>query len=253
MQIFSHDDVDAFNGAYPENMCAWDDYCRAADRVTVVEHPILADVIRVLRDRRTLPAKFRRYTRTACQALLWEATRTLPLSRERTPSVHGLRDNPLLTPTQKLTSDSVDWAVILRAGDAFKDPALRLLPKSRVATYGIKRNDETLEPELYKRSLPPEIVGREVCIVDPMFATGGSALYVVSDLKHEGVKRITLVCIFASAPGILRLKAAHPDVRIVTAALDPILNARGYIVPGCGDFGDRYNGTESIEEDVLAA
>jgi uracil phosphoribosyltransferase len=249
MQVFTHDDVDDFNGAYPGQQCPWDVYRKACELVTVAEHPVVADAVRVLRDRRTPAAKFWRYTNLVCQALLWETLRKQPVQRVQTPSVHG----DLVCESEKLSADDgVVWAVILRAGDAFKHWARELLPKSCVATYGVMRDERTLLPSQYKRSLPPSIAGRKVIVTDPMLATGGSAAHVLDDLIVERADDLTLVCIFAAVQGILRLKLQFPKLRIVTAAVDPILNDRGFIVPGCGDFGDRHNGTASDPEHTFA-
>lgn len=249
MQVFDHDQVDALNALFdPKFRCAWEDYERAYGMVTIPQHPVTADAIRVLRDRRTRAAKFRAYTEIVRDALLWEALRKLPLVSEQTPTVHTEGSgNTIMAPTEKLKSDTFNFAIILRAGEALVNR--RLLPKSRYYHYGVKRDEKTLEPIPYR--VPPKIVGTQFGVVDPMLATGGSQDFVLTHLEQNGVQECVVVCIFAAVPGVIRIKEKHPHVRIVCGALDPILDARGFIVDGCGDFGDRHS--ETLDEDAESA
>jgi uracil phosphoribosyltransferase len=132
---------------------------------------------------------------------------------------------------------------ILRAGLGFSEAFLQMLPEATVAHYGMNRNEESLQPEVYLERIPDHIAGAEVFVLDPMLATGGSAITAIDGLKKRGAKHLHFVCLVASPEGIKSLEESHPDVIITVAAIDEGLNEQGYIVPGLGDAGDRIFGT----------
>jgi uracil phosphoribosyltransferase len=132
---------------------------------------------------------------------------------------------------------------ILRAGLGFSEPFLQMLPEATVAHYGIRRNEENLQPEVYLERIPDHVAESEVFVLDPMLATGGSAIAAIDGLKERGATHLHFVCLVASPEGIRALEERHPDVRMTTAAVDEGLNEQGYIVPGLGDAGDRIFGT----------
>lgn len=244
MQVFTRDEVECFNSFFPgPYRCSWDAYEEAKSLIVIPKSAVVEDAARVLRNPETQPAKFRRYTRVIRDELYPAAFKDLPLQKVQTPTVHLAKNGrPIMCPTGKLSSDILDFVVIWRAGEALLNR--ELFPKSRVAYYGLTREHRApFRPRLYARKLPPNIRGRDMSVLDPMLATGGSDEYVIRDLRKLGVDRIMVVCIFAAVKGVLRLKRTFPDITIIGATLDPILNQDAYIVPGCGDFGDRYNGT----------
>lgn len=202
----------------------------------VVSHPLAQRHLTVMRDAATPPHRFRRHLNLLGRMLFIEATREMPVTtiRVQTP----------LTET-----DGVDFArplvfvPILRAGLGLLDGILSLVPEACVAHVGIKRDEETALPQPYYANLPAVIAEADVFLLDPMLATGGSACEAVKQLKAAGAGRITMLCVVSCPEGIAALTQAHPDVPIVTAAIDEKLNERSYIVPGLGDAGDRYFGT----------
>ena len=205
------------------------------DNVTVVDHPLAGHLLAELRDVGTEPERFRHLARRLGTVLALEATRGLTT-----------RAVDIETPLVKTTARTLDRPVvavpILRAGLGLLETVTDLLPEVRVGYAGLERDEETLQPTSYYLKVP-ELRDASVLLLDPMLATGGSAAFAVGLLKEHGATDIQLVCVVAAPEGVARLTAEHPDVRIVTAAVDEGLNEVGYIVPGLGDFGDRLFGT----------
>lgn len=203
--------------------------------LTVVDHPLAGHLLAGLRDTGTPPERFRHLTRRLATVLVLEATRSLPV-----------RDGSVATPLANAPVRVLDAAVvavpILRAGLGLLDAVTDLLPDVAVGYAGLERDEATLQPSSYYLNVPP-LSGRPVLLLDPMLATGGSAVFAVRMLRERGATDVTLVCVVAAPEGIRRLGDAQPDVRVVTAAVDDHLDERGYIVPGLGDFGDRLFGT----------
>lgn len=203
--------------------------------LTVVDHPLAGHLLAGLRDTATPPERFRHLTRRLATVLVLEATRSLPV-----------RDGSVATPLADAPVRVLDAAVvavpILRAGLGLLDAVTDLLPDVAVGYAGLERDEATLQPSSYYLNVPP-LGGRPVLLLDPMLATGGSAVFAVRMLRERGATDVTLVCVVAAPEGIRRLGDAQPDVRVVTAAVDDHLDERGYIVPGLGDFGDRLFGT----------
>lgn len=202
----------------------------------VVSHPLAQCHLTEMRDASTPPHRFRRHLNLLGCMLFLEATRDLPVEtiRVRTPlqETGGVKfARPLV------------FVPILRAGLGLLDGILSLVPDACVAHVGIRRNEETARPQSYYANLPPIIAEADVFLLDPMLATGGSAVEAVRQVKAAGAARITMICVVSCPEGIAALSKAHPDVRLVTAAIDDGLNDRSYIVPGLGDAGDRYFGT----------
>ena len=205
------------------------------DNVTVVDHPLAAHLLTELRDASTEPERFRHVSSRLCTVLVLEATRGLATRPHQI-------DTPL-TPTTGARLDRPIVAVpILRAGLGLLETVTNLMPEVRVGYAGLERDEETLQPTSYYVKVP-RLEDASVLLLDPMLATGGSATFAVSLLKEHGATDIQLLCVVAAPEGVARLDADHPDVRVVTAALDERLNEVGYIVPGLGDFGDRLFGT----------
>jgi len=207
------------------------------DRLTVVEHPVLADRLVTLRDRATSHGAFRRALEEASAILAIEATRDLP-TRDVTV------DTPLEPANGKVLLGEVAIVPVLRAGLGMVDGFLRLLPDARVGHLGMYRDEEALRPVGYYENIPPGVEDAEVFVVDPMLATGGSATQAIARLKRAGARRVTFVCLVAAPEGVAALHRTHPEVQIITAALDRELDGNGYIRPGLGDAGDRIFGTD---------
>jgi uracil phosphoribosyltransferase len=205
------------------------------DTVTVVDHPLAGHLLAELRDQSTQPEQFRTVARRLATVLALEATRHL-----------GVRSSTVTTPLteagSRLLARPVVAVPILRAGLGLLDAFTTLLPDVRVGYAGLERDERTLQPTSYYLKVP-ELRDASVLLLDPMLATGGSAVFATSLLKERGADDISLVCVVAAPEGVRRMAAQHPDVRVVTAALDEGLNDVGYIVPGLGDFGDRLFGT----------
>jgi uracil phosphoribosyltransferase len=191
-----------------------------------------------MRDTETSTASFRRLLREISQLLAYEVTRGLPMTTRRIETPLCEMDAPALE-GKKLVLVS-----ILRAGNGLLDGILELVPAARVGFVGLYRDPETLQPVQYYYKVPAELDDRMVIVVDPMLATGNSSAAAVDLLKQSGAKNIRFLCLLAAPEGIERMRQAHPDVPIVTAAVDDHLNDHGYIVPGLGDAGDRMFGTK---------
>lgn len=208
------------------------------DHLTVVKHPLIQHKLTLMREKDTPTAVFRQLLREISQLLAFEITRELPMTTKRIETPLCEMDAPVLD-GRKLALVS-----ILRAGNGLLDGVLELIPSARVGFVGLYRDEATLEPVQYYFKVPTELQDRLVIAVDPMLATGNSSVAAIDLLKQAGARDIRFMCLLAAPEGVARMKAAHPDVPIVTAALDERLNEKGYIVPGLGDAGDRMFGTK---------
>ena len=208
------------------------------DHLTVVSHPLVQHKLSIMRDRETPTAVFRQLLREISQLLAYEVTRELPMETRRVETPLQAMDAPTLA-GRKLALVS-----ILRAGNGLLDGILELVPSARVGFVGLYRDEETLQPVEYYFKVPDHLDERLVIAVDPMLATGNSSAAAIDRLKAAGARDIRFLCLLAAPEGVDRMKAAHPDVPIVTAAVDERLNELGYIVPGLGDAGDRMFGTK---------
>ncbi|MDG3141620.1 uracil phosphoribosyltransferase [Streptococcus suis] len=204
----------------------------------VISHPLIQHKLSILR-RSTTPTKdFRELVDEIAMLMGYEVSRDLPLEDVEI-------ETPVTTTVQKqLAGKKLAIVPILRAGIGMVDGLLSLVPAAKVGHIGMYRNEETLEPVEYLVKLPEDIDQRQIFLVDPMLATGGSAILAVDSLKKRGATNIRFVCLVAAPEGVEKLQAAHPDIDIYTAALDEKLNEHGYIVPGLGDAGDRLFGTK---------
>ena len=209
-----------------------------ASRVTLVDHPLVQHKLSILRDKNTGTNQFRQLVRELALFDGYEAMRDLPMEDVEV-------ETPITTATFKqLAGKKLAIVPILRAGLGMVDGILDLVPSARVGHIGMERDEVTHEPHEYYCKMPSDIAEREVMIVDPMLATGGSASAAIRFLKDRGVTNIKSVHLLAAPEGIKRLNEDHPDVEIYIAGLDEKLNDHGYIVPGLGDAGDRIFGTK---------
>jgi uracil phosphoribosyltransferase len=208
------------------------------DHVTHVTHPLVQHKLTLMRQQDTSTAVFRQLLREISQLLAYEVTRGLPMTTRRIDTPLEPMDAPVID-GKKLALVS-----ILRAGNGLLDGVLELIPSARVGFVGLYRDEETLKPVQYYFKVPTELEDRLVIAVDPMLATGNSSVAAIDLLKQAGAKNIRFLCLLAAPEGIERMQQAHPDVPIVTAAIDSHLNEKGYIVPGLGDAGDRMFGTK---------
>lgn len=206
--------------------------------LTVVDHPLVQHKLTLMREKDTSTAGFRQLLREISLLLAYEVTRDLPMTSRtiETPLM------PMEAPS--LLGKKLVLVSILRAGNGLMDGVLELIPAARVGFIGMYRDEETLQPVQYYCKLPAEMDERVVIVLDPMLATGNSSAAAVDILKAAGATDIRFLCLLAAPEGVARMQAAHPDVRIVTAALDARLNEKGYILPGLGDAGDRMFGTK---------
>lgn len=206
--------------------------------VTIVAHPLVQHKLTILRDRETSTRSFRSLLREISVLLCYEVTRDLPLE-----------DVEIETPVAKMTGKRLAgkklvFAPILRAGMGLLDGMLELVPSARVAHIGLYRDPKTLKAVEYYFKAPSDVAERLVVVIDPMLATGHTAVAAIDRLKENGVKDIRFVCVLAAPEGVEVLHGHHPDVPIWTAAVDERLNEHSYIVPGLGDAGDRIYGTK---------
>jgi len=208
------------------------------DHVTHVTHPLVQHKLTLMRQKDTSTAVFRQLLREISQLLAYEVTRGLPMTTRRIETPLEPMDAPVID-GKKLALVS-----ILRAGNGLLDGVLELIPSARVGFVGLYRDEATLKPVQYYFKVPTELEDRLVIAVDPMLATGNSSVAAIDLLKKAGAKNIRFLCLLAAPEGIERMQQAHPDVPIVTAAIDSHLNELGYIVPGLGDAGDRMFGTK---------
>lgn len=206
--------------------------------LTIVDHPLVQHKLTLMREITTPTAVFRQLLREISHLLAYEVTRDLSLTSRSIDTPLTKMDAPVLK-GKKLALIS-----ILRAGNGLLDGVMDLIPSARVGFVGLYRDEETLRPVQYYYKVPGGIEDRRVIVVDPMLATGNSSAAAIDLLKTSGAKDIRFMCLLAAPEGVARMKEAHPDVPIVTAALDSHLNDKGYIVPGLGDAGDRMYGTK---------
>jgi uracil phosphoribosyltransferase len=205
--------------------------------LNVIQHPLMQHKLTFLRREETSTAGFRRLVKEISQMLAYEVTRDLPTEPMHIKTPLAEIDSPVISGKKQCIVS------ILRAGNGMLDGMLELLPAARVGHIGLYREPETLEPVEYYFKVPEDIAERMVIVVDPMLATGNSAVAALNRLKEYGVTSLKLVCLLASPEGVRNLLQHHPDVTITAAALDDRLNEHGYIVPGLGDAGDRIFGT----------
>lgn len=208
------------------------------NNIHILNHPLLQHKLSILRDEHTGTNEFRKVVSEIASLMTYEATRDLPT-----------RDVDVKTPVdvahcKVLAGKKIAIVPILRAGLGMVDGVLEMLPTAKVGHIGLYRDPETLEPVEYYCKLPPDVSERDVIVVDPMFATGGSASAACTFLKQHGCRHIKLMCIIGAPPAWEKMQKDHPDVDVYVAAMDPILNDHGYIVPGLGDAGDRIFGTK---------
>jgi len=205
--------------------------------VTVLDHPLLRHKLALLRDKTTTTAVFRQVAREISLLMAYEVTRDLPLETKQI-------ETPLETmQAEHLAGKKLCIVSILRAGNGILEGMLDLIPSARVGHIGLYRDHATLRPAEYYLKLPNDIDERLVILVDPMLATGNSAVAAATRLKQAGVKAIKFVCLLAAPEGVATLTAAHPDIQVFAAAIDRALDCNGYIRPGLGDAGDRFYGT----------
>lgn len=208
-------------------------------KVTVLDHPLLHHKLSILRDKTTGVKEFRETVGEIAGLMCYEATRNLPTEEVEI-------ETPITTDKFRvLAGKKMAIVPILRAGLGMVDGMISLIPSAKVGHIGLYRNEETHEPVEYFCKMPPDITERQVFVVDPMLATGGSAIAAIDILKKKyGCKSITLMNILAAPEGIEAVSKAHPDIDVVVAAVDKCLNENAYIVPGLGDCGDRIFGTK---------
>ncbi len=207
-------------------------------KLVVIDHPLVQHKLTLLRDKNTGSNQFRALVQELATLLAYEATRDLTLEDTTV-------ETPITTAKAKvLSGKKLGIVPILRAGLGMVDGMMSLIPAAKVGHIGLYRDPETLSPVDYYSKLPPDVSERDMIIVDPMLATGGSAIAGINVLKRAGCKSIKLVNLIAAPEGIEAVQKAHPDVDIFVASVDDCLNDHGYIVPGLGDAGDRLFGTK---------
>jgi uracil phosphoribosyltransferase len=207
-------------------------------QVHVIKHPLIQHKLTLMRRKETATASFRRLLREISMLLCYEVTRELPLITERIETPLAEMDAPVLE------GKKVAFVSILRAGSGILDGMLELIPSARVGHVGLYRDPKTLLAVEYYFKVPSDMEFREMIVVDPMLATGNSAVAAVSRLRETNPRSLKFVCLLACPEGLERFHAEHPDVPVYTAAIDSHLNEHGYIVPGLGDAGDRLYGTK---------
>ena len=207
-------------------------------KIMIMDHPLIQHKLSILRDKDTPSKDFRTLICEIAMLMTYESTRDLPLTEVEI-------ETPITKmKAKKISGKKLAVVPILRAGIGMVDGVLNMVPSARVGHIGLYRDPETLQPVEYYCKLPADIEEREVIVVDPMLATGGSAIDAIAQIKKRGPKHIKFMCTIAAPEGLEALKNAHPDVDIYCAALDEKLNDHGYIVPGLGDAGDRIFGTK---------
>ena len=209
----------------------------AFPNLTVLDHPLIQHKLAILRDKRTSTRDFKQLVNEIAMLMAYEVTKDLPLEPVEidTPLEH--------MQGAQVAGKKLTLVPILRAGLGMVEGIAQLIPSARVGHIGIYRDHDTLQPVDYYFKIPAGEGARDFIVLDPMLATGGSAVDAVATLKHAGAKRIRFLCIVAAPPGVQAMYQAHPDVPVYAAALDRALNAKGYILPGLGDAGDRLFGT----------
>ncbi|MDO6355817.1 uracil phosphoribosyltransferase [Caloramator sp. CAR-1] len=208
------------------------------NKVTLIDHPLIQHKLSIMRDKNTGSKDFRELLEEIAMLMTYEITRGFQLEEVEI-------ETPICkTKAKMLTGKKVAIVPILRAGLGMVDGMLKLIPAAKVGHIGLYRDPETLKPVEYYCKLPSDISERDIILVDPMLATGGSASDGIHLLKEKGARNIKLMCLIAAPEGIEAVLKAHPDVEIFVAAVDERLNEHGYIVPGLGDAGDRIFGTK---------
>ncbi len=208
------------------------------DTLHVIDHPLITHKISMLRNKDTGAKEFRELVQEIATLICYEATRDIPLTETEVESPLGK------TKVKMITNTSFGIVPILRAGIGMVDGMLQLMPTAKVGHIGLYRDPETLMPIEYYCKLPVDASEREIFLVDPMLATGGTASSAITFLKEKNVKKIKLLCLISAPEGVAKINKDHPEVHIYTAAHDERLNEHGYIIPGLGDAGDRLFGTK---------
>lgn len=207
-------------------------------KVYVFDHPLIQHKLTFIRDKNTGTKDFRDLVDEVATLMAFEITRDMPLKETEV-------ETPVMTTKAKvLAGKKIGIVPILRAGLGMVEGVLNLIPTAKVGHIGLYRDPETLKPVEYYVKLPADVAERDFILVDPMLATGGSAVEAINSLKTRGAKHIKFMCLIAAPEGVKAIQEAHPDVDIYIAALDEKLNDHGYIVPGLGDAGDRLFGTK---------
>ena len=209
-----------------------------SEKVHVMDHPLVAHKLTILRDKQTSVKDFRELVSEIGMLITYEATRDLPLTTKTVETPICAAEVPTLA------GKKIAVVPILRAGLGLVDGVLRMVPSARVGHIGMFRDEETLQPHVYFCKMPKDIAERDILIVDPMLATGGSAVAAIDEMKKRGCTSIKLMVLVAAPEGIACVQAHHPDVDIYAGTVDQGLNDHGYIVPGLGDAGDRIFGTK---------
>jgi len=207
-------------------------------RLVVCDHPLIQHKLTIIRDKTTNHKQFRELVEETATLIGIEATRDLPLETKTVETPVGRAEG------KAIAGRKIGLVPILRAGLGMVEGLLRLLPAAKVGHIGLYRDPETLKPVQYYISLPSDAEERDLIVIDPMLATGGSAVAAISMLKERNCRPTKMLCLIVSPEGIRALNEAHPEVDIYTAAVDERLDEHGYIVPGLGDAGDRLYGTE---------
>ena len=203
-----------------------------------LKHPLISHKLAILRDKNTGTKEFREIISELSSFLCYEALRNAQLNDVEV-------ETPICkTKGQMLNEDNYAFVPILRAGTGMLDGLIKVMPNAKIGHIGMYRNEETLEPIRYYYKVPKDIQNREVIVLDPMLATGGSAIDAIEALKESGTKKIKFLCIIAAPEGIKKIQEKHPDVQVYCTSIDEKLNEIGYIVPGLGDAGDRIFGTK---------
>lgn len=207
-------------------------------KTIVLDHPLLIHKLSILRDKNTGTKEFREIAGEIATIMCYEATKDATLKEVEI-------ETPITkTVVKRLDENQYAFVPILRAGLSMVDGVLNMIPNAKIGHIGLYRNEETLEPVPYYFKVPKDIEKREVILLDPMLATGGSAVDAITQIKKSGVKKIKFLAIIAAPEGIERVEREHPDVQVYCATVDSHLNENGYIVPGLGDAGDRIFGTK---------
>ena len=204
--------------------------------VVVFDHPLIAHKLSSIRDKNTGHRSFRAALSQIAGLMVYEVTRELPMRQVDI-------ETPMITTQCNVLAGAITIVPVLRAGLGMIDGILEIMPEARVGHLGLARDEKTLEPTAYLNKLPRDLDAGPVILVDPMLATGGSAVAAISMLRQAGASDIRMICLVASPEGIERMRNEHPDVKIYAAALDDRIDENGYIIPGLGDAGDRMYGT----------
>ncbi|WP_274362449.1 uracil phosphoribosyltransferase [Paenibacillus thermotolerans] len=207
-------------------------------KVFLCDHPLIQHKLTYIRDERTNTKDFRELVDEVATLMAYEITRDIPLESTQVKT-------PVAVTESKIISGRMLGLIpILRAGLGMVDGILKLIPAAKVGHIGLYRDPDTLQPVEYYAKLPTDVTERELIVIDPMLATGGSAIAAIELLKKRGCNQIKLMCLIAAPEGVKAMQEAHPDVDIYTASIDEYLNDHGYIIPGLGDAGDRLFGTK---------